>query len=362
MLKKKINLKSVLAVVLCLAMCTGMTSRVMAGNDDGLDVGKVVSAEDAEMIESKMSEKNLLQHRIYILQEENIDTSTNDNALQISELEAKVEALDKEIEALGAVTPSEELLEKFILSDCGTVSSKARSIWHPSEVIDKFEDMYDISGYVTYDEDMRMQYHVIFEYNKKDPYLFKEVNGALEQGAPTISEFENIVRKTLNIYAGKFMGSILESTIPVAQFIPWEILLEEKPNLYNVLSGSEILKCEASIYTIIKFVYVYDEDKDMWKCTLSTNKVSYAYTLISPVYENGVASQIRVCKDGLVAQGQMGSAIEDAAWAFDTNITLNTCMDTFAIEYAGDNSNFEGEFFSVDLHTPNNISGMIYFN
>ncbi len=333
--------------------CTG--NLVYAMENDTLlydsDVVRIVTAEEAEMIEQKISEKNMIRHEISML-ERNIELYAEDKNVKISALKEKEDELDKEIESLGAETPSEELLIKLLAESDDYAN--ARSSWHPSEVIDKFSEAYDVRGYVTFGDDLEMQYHVLFSHNGNDPYLCKKIERTLEESFASEMEFEEKAKNLINIYFAKLIGGVIESKFKVLQFLPWELMLEKEPDLYRVLKNSDVLECIASVYTVIKFVYVYDTENDTWNFALSTNRIDYAYTLITPVYNNGKVEHISIKEDGMVANGEMGNSVDDASEAFSRDTTMNTCMDAFALEYGGD------IIFSIDIYTPNTIASMLY--
>lgn len=117
----------------------------------------------------------------------------------------------------------------------------------------------------------------------------------------------------------------------------------------NALSISDL-----GVTASIKFVYVYDQVNETWRYTLSTSRLFETYTMTNIVYMNGRQYNEPVAYNNNLIAGDYDSAKTDATFAFNSNITKNSCIDKYVISYEGTNK------AEIDLHTPNNIAGMFY--
>jgi hypothetical protein len=230
---------------------------IYASTDTSNNTIEIVSREKAVIIENKIQEMSSLRLQLALL---NNDEQKLTSSKYIESIEKSIDNLKSEIFKLGAKNPSEEFMEKLLLSSYKEQlkSSEGSTIlmdnWHPSEIIEQFQGMYDVTGYPT-SHNGRTQYHLIFVNNGSDPYLHKtstkSIYDAFSAGSQTSSYWVN---ELLKIYGEKLTGSGLGLIHPLLEWVPWELFFSLKPPSQEISSSGDATLFSLNTVTTIKFV------------------------------------------------------------------------------------------------------------
>lgn len=334
-MKKRNFIKRIIALgigVMISISCTG--NLVYAVENDTLlcdsDVRKIVTAEEAKIIDDKIAEISALEMQQLQL-EAQVKYVAAKSYSRIDEVEEKISYIDDEINMitqdlydLGAEKPSESMIDKLINNQNENVSNAARYAGQPSDFVTALEDKYNALGYYTTGTDGRQQYHIILRYGSDPEFC--------QSGAVVfLREYKTgstLAKQFLNMCVDMIVNKMLEE-IPLVSVVPWEYLFESQP-------GSQVISCpgqdsvfgDYGIVTNMKFVAVYN-DSGNWDFVLSTNRILATYTLRAAVMANNnsyVKTETILTATGEEIAGRFHYSSKDATDAFESGEFVNTCM------------------------------------
>ncbi len=330
----------------------------------GEEANTALSAQEIQLIDDKITEINFLKMKISAMEKENNVRACKSSGIidltpEINRLNNELEILKQELIDLGVETSAEKILEHIGFNEETTATAASTySTWHPVELVALFEDAYDMWSYTDLGANAsQRQYHIVFSHkDSMDPYLTHRAKRTITDSfnAGSIGA-QNWINNLITIYAEKIIGEGLSSVCHLLTWLPWELFLDSQPTPNIISSSGEALIASITTATVIKFVYVYDQENDTWTYALSTSKELYSYTFTSSIYVNGVPKHYSSDQNDLVVLGDFDNAEADAYEAFNNNTTVNTCLSELTLEYDG------MDVISLDLYRPSTVSDMIYF-
>lgn len=268
---------------------------------------------------------------------------------------------------LGADKPSKELMVKLIkasdkeqkktlnqMAASNGVSTNS-SDWHPEDLIEQFDEMYDVWGYsTTYNG--RLQYHLIFQHEGNDPYLAKlttkHVYNDFSAGSSTAEKW---VDEILKVYAEKSTGAYLGLLNPVLNWLPWELLFDSKPSANDISSSTSATVFTLATNTTVKFVYIYDTNNEDWWFALSTNYVYWSWEVSEYVFKNGHSYQDEDSGSNIALYGDYYSASSDADEAFTNGHSRKTTIYKQALW----SESFDRDEIVHNIHSPTFVAHMM---
>ena len=271
---------------------------------------------------------------------------------QLEEIQNKMDIVETELLSLGAEKPSKEKMKELLIASSGEQGNTIN--WHPEELIDDFDHMYDIWGYTNKYGDLDT-YHLMFQYDGNDPYLHKNVTKVIYDSiSPGSQAAQYWVDETIKIYAQKLIGTGLGLANPLVNWLPWELLFTSPPSPNEISSSGDATVMTLNSVTAVKFVFVYDSQFDEWVHSLSTNRVNYSYTVTEAVVRNGIPYNDSEDFNGLYVFGNFNSANADAGEAFEDGDFVNTGMYKLGV-YSDSKSQDE---INISLHCPDLVIHM----
>jgi hypothetical protein len=229
--------------------------------------------------------------------------------------------------------------------------------WHPSDLIENFNDMYDMSGSYATTYAGRTQYHLVFQSKGNDPYLRNVKTDHFYDGISAGStEARNWVQEIIKIYAEKFVGTSLGIMSPYLELLPYELLdIATQPTASAISSTRNATVVTVNTVSIQKFVYIYNTSLSEWIFGVSTNKVSMSTTVTQAITVNGRAYNKSVDYNGYWIYGDYLNASTDANNEYNTGNARNTCI----YKVSGYSESKDRDIVTVDIFDPTFVAHMI---
>lgn len=360
------NIKRIccLAILFCFASYSSKVSFTeQVQTDEIISKNRIVSEYQIKEIEDTIKNIGFNKLQLYHIKNSYNNTTENNEINSISKatkLQNEIRLNEERLLELGAERTSAALLEHFIFQTTDTKPENnillQLNSWDPSVIISQFMDAYDIWGY-TMDYLGYTQYHIIFQSNGSDPYLYHNQRytayGKFEAGS---SEAYKWVNDIISIYAEKLVGGGIEKLHPMLIFLPYELLFSVKPSPTEVKSQGIATFLNQSLLITQKFVYTYNTSTNQWDYSLSTNRVQNLVDITSEVIKNGTLYREPTYFNDM-SDGDYYNAGRDAYTAFLGKNSINTCQNMIVVHSSSKFSNIK-HFYLI---TPNGPGHMVYF-
>lgn len=265
----------------------------------------------------------------------------DENISEIKKRE-KISALHKQLSSLGVKDmDASEFIE--LAGDSNSITPYAFDSAPGPDIINQLNNSYSIKSYITTSYGKR-QNHVVFKSKSSDPYLAKNKTVTVFDSFNKGSGARSWINELIKIYAEKVVGSI-----PIVQWIPYEMLGISKPQENQLSSTGDSLLVTLSTNSTQKFVFV--ESGGRWHYSLSVNKVSISVHTQAILNINGNVRDLYKQK--------YYSAVGDynnAEYLANNNIGrgLNRCIYSIKVH----SKSRGGNVISQSIHNPNNYTDM----
>lgn len=285
----------------------------------------IVDASEALLIEELVEKNNTLRST---LKDVSIEARESANVAVQSEINAN----NQKIQSLGGKSPSNELLADLIETAIEQSGVQPRANFHPSDLIEDYNEMYDMSASYATTYNGKTQYHLLFQYRGYDSYL-KKVSMKLFYNGITAgsAEARNWGNEIIKIYAEKFTSYGLGAVDTLLTLIPYELLgIALQPEYTTISAPANATSVLLNTTSIQKFVYVYNDSISDWFYALSTNKVSYSVSVTQALTINGRSYNETTDYNNLMEYGDYNKASMDANNAYNMYSSQNTCINKVA--------------------------------
>lgn len=321
---------------------------------------KASTGKDLSLYEVQQAEDIIDQISNLELQAANIlESAAEDTYNQLTLIKYKIGLLEKALIGLGVDRATDESINAMVRSDeafrtnQGLPQHNQASILSATpgdNIINTYSGAYKVWQYSTTYQGKK-QNHIIFQGNGNDPYLHKTKTGHIYNSiSPNTTESTRWVNEVIKVYASKAFGSI-----PVVEWLPYELLGVAKPKPSAISSTGNATVVTLNAVTTQKFVFVWNESAQDWVYSLSVNKVNYSETRTVAMKINGVARNKSVDKGPYYINGDYNNA-SSLANTYSNGYEAVRCIDSI---YAYSSSK-DQNVISIDILTPRFVAHMLY--
>lgn len=320
---------------------------------------RVFANDEKELTDKEVKTAERIIEKLSILRNKKNDTSLK--SMYGSNTDYDIIKYEQELLSLGVKKATDESINELLKSDKEFRTKKGlQATYGVSEnpgdgIIKSFKGAYNVWQYqTTYDG--KKQTHVVFEGIGKDPYLQKTKTGHIyNKISPNTNEAKNWLAEVVKIYAYKGVGAIIAQTVPIAGWLPYELLGVDKPKPSEISSTGNATVLTLNAVVVQKFVFVWNNFSKNWVYSLSTNRINASHTVTLALKIKGKAVNKSVDFGPYDIRGDYDNA-KAIANQYSNGFETVRCISSYTAYSSSKNINQ----IKMEILTPRFVAHMIY--